>query len=189
MISGSDESLDQSDQASDGVPGHTKTPHPPLQPPQVGLACPCHSWWWCKAWWCGQCRRRWQTCCFCWERSSYTDAVGGLWWPSTRQMLRSLTSSPVIISTQHKYGKHGILACFSAKHLEDHRSLARSTFENWRSAPLCDIWSFIPFFALLDILTSCNSWQKKASEGRRKMSVVGGSEGSLSGQEGDDYTI
>ena len=65
-------------------------------------------------------------------------------------------------------------------------SFACSTFENWRSAPLCDIWSFIPFFALC-ILTSRNSWQKKASEGRRKMSV-GGSEGSLPGKEGDDYT-
>ena len=35
MITGSDESLDQSDQGSDGVPGHPQTPHPPLQPPQV----------------------------------------------------------------------------------------------------------------------------------------------------------
>ena len=45
----------------------------------------------------------------------------------------------------------------------------------------------VSFPSLLDILTSRNSWQKKASEGRRKMSV-GGSEGSLTGEEGNDYT-
>ena len=36
MITGSDESLDQSDQGSDGVPGHhPQKPQPPQQPPQV----------------------------------------------------------------------------------------------------------------------------------------------------------
>ena len=35
IMTGSDESLDQSDQGSDGVPGHPQKPQTPLQPPQV----------------------------------------------------------------------------------------------------------------------------------------------------------
>ena len=35
IIPGSDESLDQSDQGSDGIPGHSQKPQTPLQPPQV----------------------------------------------------------------------------------------------------------------------------------------------------------
>ena len=149
MITGSDESLDQSDQGSDGVPGHhPQKPQPPQQPPQVPFL-----------------HLLSQS-----TLGSRTDVDDIIFMSKVQKLLVLLGSIPhtsggrqsiISISSQiqnspnttfpYKYQRHEWQTEFNFWLLD--------ICKLWSILTLCDIWSFI-------LLTSANSssHQKKPSE-------------------------